>query len=158
VSEAGGGSSAPGARGPVLLLNGPNLNLLGERDPEVYGSATLVEHVDAARRAAGELGLELEHVQSNHEGDLVDAIHGARGRCAAIVVNPGAFTHYAWAIHDALAAFDGPVVEVHLSNPQSREPWRHTSVVSPVATGTIAGLGGLGYVLAVEAVARLLDA
>jgi 3-dehydroquinate dehydratase-2 len=155
--SAGGGSSAAGARGPVLLLNGPNLNLLGERDPEVYGSATLAEHVEAARRAAGELGLELEHVQSNHEGDLVDAIHGARGRCAAIVVNPGAFTHYAWAIHDALAAFDGPVVEVHLSNPQSREPWRHRSVVSPVATGTIAGLGGLGYVLAVEAVARLLD-
>jgi 3-dehydroquinate dehydratase II len=155
--SAGGGSSAAGARGPVLLLNGPNLNLLSERDPEVYGSATLAEHVEAARRAAGELGLELEHVQSNHEGDLVDAIHGARGRCAAIVVNPGAFTHYAWAIHDALAAFDGPVVEVHLSNPQSREPWRHRSVVSPVATGTIAGLGGLGYVLAVEAVARLLD-
>jgi 3-dehydroquinate dehydratase II len=145
------------ARPLVLLLNGPNLNLLGEREPQVYGRATLADHVDAARRTAGELGLEVEHVQSNHEGELVEAIHAARGRCAAIVVNPGAFTHYAWAIHDALAAFDGPVVEVHLSNPEGREPWRHTSVVSPVANGTITGLGGLGYVLAIEAVARLLD-
>ena len=150
---------APGAsRGVVLLLNGPNLNLLGEREPEVYGSATLDDHVDMVRHAAGELGLEVEHLQSNHEGDLVDAIQQARGRAAAIVINPGAFTHYAWAIHDALAAFPGPVVEVHLSNPQRREGWRHVSVVSPVATGTIAGLGGLGYVLAVKAVARLLDA
>jgi 3-dehydroquinate dehydratase II len=140
----------------VLLLSGPNLNLLGQREPEVYGHTTLDEHVDAARKAAGERGLEVEHLQSNHEGELVDAIQGARGRCAAIVINPGAFTHYAWAIHDALAAFDGPVVEVHLSNPVSREPWRHTSVVAPVATGTIAGLGGLGYVLAIEAVAALL--
>ena len=103
-------------------------------------------------------GLALEHLQSNHEGELVDAIHAARGRCAAIVINPGAFTHYAWALHDALAAFDGPVVELHLSNPQAREPWRHTSVVAPVATGTIAGFGGDGYRLAVDAVARLLGA
>ncbi len=141
----------------VLLLDGPNLNLLGEREPAVYGSATLADHVAAARRAAGERDLEVEHLQSNHEGDLVEAVHGARGRCAAVIINPGAFTHYAWAVHDALAAFDGPVVEVHLSNPQGREPWRHTSVVAPVATATIAGLGGLGYVLAVEAVAHLLD-
>ena len=84
----------------------------------------------------------------NHEGELVDAIHGARRRCAAIIINPGAFTHYAWSIHDALAAFDGPVVEVHLSNPNAREPWRHTSVVAPVATGSIVGFGGLGYELA----------
>jgi 3-dehydroquinate dehydratase-2 len=140
----------------VLLLNGPNLNLLGEREPEVYGSATLADHVATARVAAAEAGLELEHLQSNHEGELVEAIHDARGRCAAIVINPGAFTHYAWAIHDALAAFAGPVVEVHLSNPQGREPWRHTSVVSPVATGTIAGFGGAGYVLALRAVAGLL--
>ena len=97
-------------------------------------------------------------MQSNHEGELVEAIQGARGRCAAIVVNPAAFTHYAWSLHDALAAFDGPVVEVHISNPNAREPWRHTSVVSPVADGTIMGLGGLGYELAMEAVARLLAA
>ncbi len=104
-------------------------------------------------RAATRHGLSVEHLQSNHEGDLVDAIQGARGRCAAIIINPGAFTHYSWAIHDALAAFDGPVVEVHLSNPNAREPWRHTSVVAPVATGSIVGFGGHGYELAVDAVA-----
>jgi 3-dehydroquinate dehydratase II len=140
----------------VLVLSGPNLNLLGQRQPEIYGTTTLDDHVKAARAAAEQAGLDLEHLQSNHEGDLIDAIHRARGRCAAIVINPGAFTHYAWGIHDALAAFEGPVVEVHLSNPNAREPWRHTSVVSPVATGTIAGLGGHGYPLAVEAVRRLL--
>ena len=142
---------------PLLLLSGPNLNLLGERQPDVYGSDTLHDHVEAARVAAAARGLVLEHLQSNHEGEMVDAIHGARGRCAGIVVNPGAFTHYAWAIHDALAAFDGPVVELHLSNPAAREPWRHTSVVAPVAAGTIAGFGGAGYRMAVEAVADLLD-
>ena len=157
-SEAGASLEGGAPRGLVLLLNGPNLNLLGEREPDVYGATTLDEHVETVRQAAGELGLAVEHLQSNHEGEIVEAIHAARGRCAGIVINPGAFTHYAWAIHDALAAFAGPVVEVHLSNPQRRESWRHTSVVAPVATGTIAGLGGLGYVLAVEAVARLLDA
>ena len=141
----------------LLLLSGPNLNLLGERQPDVYGTETLDDHVESARLAAGARGLTLEHVQSNHEGKLVDAIHAARGRCAGIVVNPGAFTHYAWAIHDALAAFEGPVVELHLSNPAAREPWRHTSVVAPVASGTIAGFGGAGYRMAVEAVADLLD-
>jgi 3-dehydroquinate dehydratase II len=146
-----------GARPVVLLLSGANLDLLGEREPEVYGRATLDDHVAAARAAAAEVGLDVEHLQSNHEGDLVDAVHGARGRCAAIVVNPGAFTHYAWALHDALAAFAGPVVEVHLSNPQAREAWRHTSVVAPVATGTIAGFGGDGYAMAVRAVAGLLN-
>jgi 3-dehydroquinate dehydratase-2 len=141
----------------LLLLNGPNLGLLGQREPEIYGRETLDDHVDAVREAAAKHGLAVEHVQSEHEGALVEAIHAARGRCAAIVINPGAFTHYAWAIHDALAAFDGPVVEVHLSNPQRRESWRQTSVVAPVATGTITGLGGMGYVLAVQAVAGLLD-
>jgi len=141
----------------LLLLSGPNLNLLGERQPDVYGTETLDDHVESARLAAGARGLTLEHVQSNHEGELVDAIHAARGRCAGIVVNPGAFTHYAWAIHDALAAFEGPVVELHLSNPAAREPWRHTSVVAPVASGTSAGFGGAGYRMAVEAVADLLD-
>lgn len=140
----------------VLLLNGVNLDLLGEREPLIYGSATLEDHVKAAREAAEAAGLELEHRQSNHEGDLVEAIHGARGRCAAIVVNGAAFTHYAWGLHDALAVFEGPVIEVHISNPLAREPWRHTSVLSPVATGVISGLGGHGYVLAIEAVATLL--
>jgi 3-dehydroquinate dehydratase-2 len=140
----------------VLLLSGPNLNLLGEREPDVYGTARLEDHVAVAREAAIANGLELEHLQSNHEGELVEAIHAARGRCAAIVINAGAFTHYAWAIHDALAAFDGPIVELHLSNPISREAWRHTSVVTPVATGLICGFGGTGYRLAIEAVAAKL--
>jgi 3-dehydroquinate dehydratase-2 len=140
----------------VLLLHGPNLNLLGEREPEVYGTATLADHVATAERVAAELGLHVEAHQSNHEGELVDHIQRARGRCAAIIVNPGAFTHYAWSIHDALAAFTGPVVEVHLSNPNAREPWRHTSVVAPVGTRSITGFGGLGYELAVRAVAAAL--
>jgi 3-dehydroquinate dehydratase-2 len=150
--------TAAAGRSVVLLLSGPNLDLLGEREPETYGDATLDDLVELARRTAGARGLDLEHVQSNHEGELVAAIHGARGRCAAIIANTGALTHYAWSIHDALAAFEGVVVEVHLSNPNAREPWRHTSVVAPVAHGTITGLGGLGYELAVEAVARLLQA
>jgi 3-dehydroquinate dehydratase II len=135
----------------VLLLSGPNLDLLGAREPEVYGI------VGAARAAAEAAGLALEHRQSNSEADLVEAVHGARGRCAAIVVNAGALTHYGWSLHDALAAYDGVVVELHLSNPDSREPWRRTSVVAPVATASISGLGGHGYPLAIEAVRRLLE-
>ncbi|MDQ3384888.1 MAG: 3-dehydroquinate dehydratase [Actinomycetota bacterium] len=140
----------------VLLLHGPNLDLLGEREPEVYGRATLADHVAAARAAATAAGLELEDVQSASEATLVAAVHGARGRCTAIVVNPGALTHYGWSLHDALAAFEGIVIELHLSNPNAREAWRHTSVVAPVATATIAGLGGHGYPLAMVAVRRLL--
>lgn len=149
--------TAHAGRPTVLLLHGPNLDLLGEREPEVYGSATLADHVASARAAAAAVGLELEDLQSASEAELVAAIHGARRRCAAIVINPGAFTHYAWSIHDALAAYDGVVVELHLSNPNGREPWRHTSVVAPVATGTIAGFGGDGYPLAISAVHRLLE-
>lgn len=140
----------------VLVLHGANLNLLGQREPQIYGSATLADHVETVRVAAARHGMDVEALQSNHEGDLVNAIHAARGRCAAIIINPGAFTHYAWSLHDALATFEGPILEVHLSNPNAREPWRHTSVVAPVATGTIAGLGGHGYELAVEAIARRL--
>jgi len=140
----------------VLVLHGANLNLLGQREPHVYGSATLADHVAAVRTVADHHGFDVEDFQSNHEGELVEAIHAARNRCAAIIINPGAFTHYAWSLHDALATFSGVVIEVHLSNPNAREPWRHTSVVAPVATGTIAGLGGLGYELAVEAIARRL--
>lgn len=140
----------------LLLLSGPNLNLLGSREPEIYGSSTLADHVETAEKAAAAQGLELEHFQSNAEHELVEAIHGARNRCAAIIINAGALTHYGWSLHDALAAFDGTVIELHLSNPNAREAWRHTSVIAPVADGTIAGFGGLGYALAVEAVARKL--
>ncbi|MGH9263217.1 MAG: type II 3-dehydroquinate dehydratase [Acidimicrobiales bacterium] len=141
----------------VLLLSGPNLDLLGLREPEVYGTATLDDHVARATAVAEDHGLTLEHFQSNHEGELVDAVHGARNRAAAIIVNAAALTHYSWSLHDALAAFGGPVVELHLSNTASREPWRHTSVVSPVASGVITGFGGHGYELAVRAVALLLS-
>jgi 3-dehydroquinate dehydratase-2 len=141
----------------ILLLSGPNLNLLGEREPEIYGTDTLDNHVATARLAADEAGLDLEHFQTNHEGELVDAIQAARGRCAAVVINPGAFTHYAWSIHDALAAFSGVVVELHLSDPSTREPWRHLSVVEPVAAARVVGRGGDGYRIAVEQAARLLS-
>jgi 3-dehydroquinate dehydratase II len=141
----------------VLLLSGPNLNLLGEREPLVYGPDTLDDHVARATAAAARHGLELEHVQSNHEGVLVDTVHAARGTYDAIVVNAAALTHYGWSLHDALAAYDGKVVEVHLSNPRAREAWRHTSVITPVADGCISGFGGLGYDLAIEAVARMLE-
>jgi 3-dehydroquinate dehydratase-2 len=140
----------------ILLLSGPNLNLLGEREPAVYGSATLDDLVAVARATAAVHGHEVDHVQSNHEGVLVDAIQGARGRCGAIVVNPGAFTHYAYVLADALAAFEGVKIEVHLSNVHAREAWRRTSVVSPYVHGTIAGLGADGYRLAIEAVAARL--
>ncbi|MEN9803526.1 MAG: hypothetical protein RIS41_373 [Actinomycetota bacterium] len=140
----------------VLLVHGPNLNLLGQREPEIYGSSTLEDYVVATTERAATHGLSLDTIQSNHEGVLVDAIHEARSRYDAIVINAGALTHYSWALHDALATFAGPVVEVHISQPNAREPWRHTSVVAPVASGSIAGFGMLGYSLAIDAVARLL--
>ncbi|MEI7886688.1 MAG: type II 3-dehydroquinate dehydratase [Actinomycetes bacterium] len=142
----------------LLLLSGANLQLLGSREPEIYGRSTLEEHVHAARTAAHALGCELEHLQSNHEGVLVDAIGASRGKYSAIIINPGAFTHYSWALHDALATCSFPIIELHLSNPHRREEWRHTSVVSSVATSVITGLGADGYPLAVQAAVRLLEA
>lgn len=147
--------STPAQR--VLLLSGPNLNLLGTREPEIYGSDTLDDLVEAATEEAGALGLDLRHLQSNHEGDLVDEIHSARGEMAGIVINAGAFTHYSWAIHDALAGFVGPVIELHISNPGAREGFRHDSVVTAVATAVISGLGAAGYPLAMRAMAGLLE-
>jgi 3-dehydroquinate dehydratase-2 len=135
----------------ILLLSGPNLNLLGSREPEIYGADSLEDCVGDARDAAEAAGHVLEHLQSNHEGALIDAVHGARGRCAAIVLNPGALTHSSYALADALAAFDGVKVELHLSNPSAREEWRRRSVVAPVVTGTVAGFGRAGYRLAVDA-------
>lgn len=141
----------------ILLLSGPNLNLLGEREPEVYGRVTLDALITDARAVAEQHGHEVEHVQSNHEGVIVEAIQEARGRCAALVINPGAFSHYSYAIADALATFDGVKVELHISNPSAREAWRRTSVVAPYVTGTVAGFGGNGYRLALEAVAHQLE-
>jgi 3-dehydroquinate dehydratase-2 len=141
----------------ILLLSGPNLNLLGQREPHIYGVETLADHVSIANSAAKEMGFDLVSAQSNSSSELVNAIHAARGVHSAIIINPGAFTHYAWSIHDALSAFDGPIVELHISNPQRRESWRHTSVVAPVAIGSISGFGANGYALAVRAVAHHLS-
>jgi len=141
----------------TLLLSGPNLGLLGERQPEIYGAATLADHVARAAATAARLGGELKHIQSEHEADLIAAVHSARGTLDAIVVNAGALSHSSWALHDALAAFDGVVVELHLSNPDAREPWRRRSVIAPVADGSVAGFGGLGYEIAVEAAVRLVS-
>lgn len=140
----------------IYLLHGPNLNLLGEREPAVYGTATLDDYERTVGQRVSDAGHRLHALQSNHEGDLVEAIHQARSEAAAIIINPGALTHYAWSLHDALAAFEGPVIEVHISNPNARESWRHTSVVAPVASGSIIGLGIHGYQLAADAVLALI--
>ena len=142
----------------VLLLSGPNLNLLGVRQPEIYGFTTLADHVATAAHAAAERGLSLEHVQSASESVLVDAVHLARARCAAIVINAGALTHYSWALHDALNAFEGVKVELHISNTHARDSWRHTSVIAGTVHGSIQGFGGDGYAMAIDGVARLLRA
>jgi 3-dehydroquinate dehydratase-2 len=139
----------------LTIISGPNLDLLGEREPEIYGTERLDEHVARARRVAEAGGWSIDHVQSNHEGAIVEAVHAARGRADALVVNAGALSHTSWSLHDALAAFGGVIVELHLSNPASREPFRHVSVVAPVADGLVAGMGGLGYELAVDAALRL---
>ena len=140
----------------VLILSGPNLNLLGQRQPEIYGTATLDDHMNRAKQTAIKIGFEVETLQAQSAGELVTAIHNARSRCAAIIINPGALTHFAWSLSDALATFNGPIIEVHLSNPATRESWRHESVIAPVASGSIAGFGAHGYTLAINAVATLL--
>ncbi len=142
----------------VTLLSGPNLDLLGRREPGVYGTDALASHVRRAAAVAASHGWTLDHFQTNDEGALVDAVHAARGRADAVVVNAGALTHTSWSLHDALRAYDGVVVELHLSNPAAREPFRHTSVVAPAADGLVAGMGGLGYELAVEAAVRICGA
>jgi 3-dehydroquinate dehydratase-2 len=139
----------------ILVLHGPNLNLLGTREPEVYGSASLSDYVHVVRSEAAKHGLSVSDIQSNSESNLVDAIHAAKNNHQAIIINAGAFTHYSWAIHDALRSFDGHVIEVHISNPGAREEFRHVSVLSTVVDGTIAGFGALGYSLAVNALVAL---
>ena len=145
-------------RATILILNGPNLNLLGRREPAIYGSESLEDIAAACRRRAAELGLEVAFRQSNHEGELVTAIQEAAGRCAGIILNPGAYGHTSIALLDALRAVGLPVIEVHLSNPFRREPFRHHSYVSQAAEGVICGLKGRGYLLALEAMAGLVAA
>jgi 3-dehydroquinate dehydratase-2 len=140
----------------IYVLNGPNLNLLGTREPEIYGPDTLDDIAGRLEDRARGLGVTIDMRQSNHEGHLIDWLHEARAESAkAVILNAGALTHTSIALHDAVRAIEVPVIEVHLSNPYAREPFRHASFVSPAARGTITGLGALGYELALDAAARL---
>lgn len=138
----------------IYVLNGPNLNLLGKRQPEIYGSETLADVEARVRARAATLGLEIEFFQSNHEGAIIDKIHEAREKAQGIIINPAAYTHTSVAILDALNAFEAPVVEVHISNVHKREAFRHHSYVSLRAEAVIAGMGTLGYQVALEYFAR----
>ncbi len=140
------------AIGTILLINGPNLNMLGSRQPEIYGNRTLadIESDLVAAGAAGSSALEVVTIQSNHEGEILDAIHTTGRHADGIIINAGAFTHYSIALRDALASVDTPAIEVHISNVHSREEFRHHSVISPVVVGQIVGLGEQGYFLALE--------
>jgi 3-dehydroquinate dehydratase II len=140
----------------VVVLNGPNLNLLGQREPEIYGRETLADVEADCRRLGKELGLAIEFHQSNREYEVIEWVHAARGRAAGIVINPAAFTHTSIAILDALAAFEGPIIEVHISNIHKREPFRHHSYVSGVASGVIVGCGTQGYAFALRRIAKLI--
>jgi 3-dehydroquinate dehydratase-2 len=142
----------------ILILNGPNLNLLGTRQPEIYGRASLADVEKSCRRRAGELGLGLEFRQSNHEGELIDWIQQARGKMAGMVINPAGYSHSSVALLDALVACELPVIEVHLSNIFKREAFRHHSFVSEAARGVICGLGPRGYLLALDALADIIAA
>ena len=136
--------------GTILVMNGPNLNLLGTREPEIYGSLTLADIHERLRQRANEADLDIEFMQSNHEGVLVDAIQRARRTVDYIILNAGAFTHYSIALRDAIAAVNVPVIEVHLSNIHQREEFRHKSVIAPVVLGQIAGFGAESYMAALE--------
>lgn len=141
---------------PIFVINGPNLNLLGLRQPEIYGAETLDDVIAGLEALAAELGLPLAAHQSNHEGEIVDLIHRARGAAAGIIINPGAYSHTSIAILDALNAYEGPVLEVHISNIHKRESFRHHSFVSARADGVIAGFGTMGYALALRRMAAVL--
>jgi 3-dehydroquinate dehydratase-2 len=142
----------------VYVLNGPNLNRLGSREPEIYGHTTFADLTDACLNAAEDLGVTATVLQTNDESELIGWLHRAQDEGAAVVINPAAFTHYSYALRDACALVTTPLVEVHISNPAAREEFRHTSVVSGVATGTIAGFGIDSYRLALRAVAALMPA
>ena len=141
---------------PIYVLNGPTLNLLGTREPEIYGRTTLAEIGRQCTARAKSHGLAVVFRQSNHEGVLVDWIQEARGKSCGVILNAAAYTHTSVAIHDALKALDKPIIEVHLSNPHAREPFRHRSFVSKIATGVICGLKELGYLAAIDAMAALV--
>jgi 3-dehydroquinate dehydratase-2 len=142
---------------PIFVINGPNLNLLGLRQPEIYGAATLDDVLADLHTLGATLGLQIEGWQSNHEGALVDIIQDAREKAAGIIINPGAYSHTSVAILDALNAYDGPVLEVHISNIHKREAFRHHSYISARADGVIAGFGVMGYALALRRMAAVLE-
>jgi 3-dehydroquinate dehydratase II len=141
----------------IYCLNGPNLNLLGTREPHIYGKGTLADLEKLTQEAAAAAGAQLVFRQSNHEGELVDWVQEARQKASALVINAGGYTHTSVALHDALKVLTIPVVEVHLSNPGTREDFRHKSLVSPAASGLIAGFGPMGYRLAIQAAAQLAE-
>lgn len=141
----------------VTVLNGPNLNLLGTREPHFYGRETLADIEAALVRRGADLGLGVDFRQSNHEGVLIDWIHAAIPAASGLIINPGGYSHSSIALHDALKAFAKPKIEVHLSNIYAREAFRHVSFVSPAVTGVISGLGSTGYLLALDAMRRLID-
>ena len=148
----------PAAKGRLLLLHGPNLNMLGTREPAVYGSMTLADHVARATNTAELHGYAVDSKQTNDLATMIGFVQQAGAKYRGIVLNAGAFTHFAWSLHDALKSVGLPVVEVHISNPAAREPWRHESVIAPVAIGSVAGFGGESYSLGVEALVRHLEA
>jgi 3-dehydroquinate dehydratase-2 len=141
----------------ILILNGPNLNLLGTRQPEVYGRTTLADIETMCRSHAETLGIDLDFAQSNHEGALVDAIHNARGRHGGIILNAGAYTHTSIALMDAISSAEVPTIELHLSNVHARESFRHISYISKVALGVICGFGAQGYIMAIDAMRGHLE-
>jgi 3-dehydroquinate dehydratase-2 len=142
---------------PVYILNGPNLNLLGKREPEIYGSQTLADIEAATAAEAKGLKLSVTFRQTNHEGELIELVHEARDKACGILINAGGLTHTSVALHDSLRMADVPVIEVHLTNIYKREPFRHHSYISPAALGVICGFGGHGYVLGLQALARHLE-
>jgi 3-dehydroquinate dehydratase-2 len=155
VSEGGWVTFPKGLQMRVLVIHGPNLNLLGEREPEIYGSQTLAEIDAQIAQAARTLGIEVSCAQYNGEGAIVDALHAARKTADVVVINPGAYTHYSYAIADAISAIRIPVIEVHLSNIAAREAFRAHSVTAPVCRGSVAGFGGDSYVAALQLAAKI---
>ena len=141
----------------VLVINGPNLNRLGERDPHHYGSSNLASIENRMKERASEYCWDISFKQSNHEGEIIDLLHGARHEYDAVILNAGAYTHYSYAIRDAIEAIRIPVIEVHLSNIHARDPFRHQSVIAPVCRGSIIGFGAASYILALEALVEIDD-
>ena len=140
----------------IHILNGPNLNLLGQREPEIYGSTTLADIEKTCQGISGPEGVDVRLRQTNYEGGLVEHIHDARAEAAGVIINPAAYTHTSVAVHDALRTLEIPIIELHLSNPHTREEFRHHSFVSPVATAVMAGFGALGYEMATRAMLRMI--